>query len=65
MINSPIFKHCVYHRFGVRRIVSCHRRTGERPNEATSSVHTQVAIIDVSKYKDEEEESEEELEEEL
>jgi len=61
MINSPIFKHCVYHRFGVRRIISCHRRTGERPNEAISSVYTQVVIVDAPKYKDEEEELEEEL----
>jgi len=63
MINPPTSKHCVCHRFGVRCTIYYHRRTSECPNEATSSVYTQVAIIDVPKYEDEE--LEEELEEEL
>jgi hypothetical protein len=65
MIDSPISKYCVCHRFVVRCTIYCHRRTGECPNEATSSVYTQVAIIDVPKHEDEDEELEEELEEEL
>jgi hypothetical protein len=40
MINSPISKHCVCHRFGVRCTMYYHRRTSEWPNEATSSVYT-------------------------
>src|SRR5271170_7597759 len=64
MINSPISKHCVCHRFGVRCTIYRHRRTGECPNEATSSVYARVAIMDVPKHEGEEEELEEGLEEE-
>jgi len=63
MIDSTISKYCACHRFGVRCTIYCHRRTGECPNEATSSVYTQVAIMNVPKHEDEE--LEEELEEQL
>jgi hypothetical protein len=65
MIDSPISKYCVCHRFGVRCTICCDRRTGECPNEAISLVYTQVAIMNVPEHEDEEEELEEELDEQL
>ena len=62
MINSPISKYCVCHRFGVQYTTDV---LATVPNEATNSVSTQVAIMDVPKHEDEEEELEEEPEREL
>ena len=43
----------------------CHRRTGECPNKATSSVYTQVAIMNVPKHEGEDDDLEKDLEEQL